>query len=1033
MASGASAARSARVVSRNPASTRVSASNRSMVAFGGDAFGQLVSTEPGAQAQQSAGTLVPMEGQGGIVPMGLGDEGLDDVEEWETSPSVPVLVDAVGEFNRACQGEAMPIQDVGVAMPPGVQTPLRRPGTQSMAEQSRRTRSPRSALLSVVPAGRPPTATQAYLPMVQVPRSVAPSWGAMPTVPLMPGNSPGASVDMDDLLAGAVETEFFYKPELDHYEAQSDALKKEVSESSKNVATLVAELRLADQRANRIESIAVSRYQGLRDEEHQRMSRESVALLHYSHNHEREMASQRSGAETRHIAIVSKQREEFNELMRNERAQLRVIREEAAFHSSQLAGQLATERQKCQELEVMAQQQLQTVSHGASNVTNHLTGQVAIERQRYQDLEFMAEQQVYTLNQVYVADVQALRVSNSALLAELNLANERLARCQQEVASREAMLQDGGSKATGLLRELNELKEVKTRFEAWVSERLTTEKAAMTAAQGKILALEKEVDDLQTHGAVQTTAVFELTDELGQARVRVDALTRENQALRAKLAAAPLDVPRGAGMASFMLSTSPERENDELEGAYGFEEPPAETPPPKASPEKLLKGKRDALEGDPPPSPPSSSSSTSSSSWGRGRSDGRRGRSERRKKEKREKLPPPKKEADSITVPALPKNAAQFSAWKEAVRNKVVAASGRSREAFLWMLDVEEVTVSYEKLAEPGSKNVSLDDKLRAAITDVCAGELGKELNRAAEDEKVKFRRPLAGRQMLRLIYVYFQTKQSLNQVYGLTNLMKVNYLGDKNMEQFYNSWLKVVNNLKSPDSVSAEAREELFLKACEQSAVLKNDVDHYKRQVVGHPDKSYDFLLRSMKFRIDSAREDRNLKELDNTFAGSSTIPAMPSADGMCKFFLKGSCLKGNDCKFSHGGKGKGQSKDNKGDRGNARVPSPGSKGGKGYKGDSGKSKGAGKSGAKKLICYRYMEGTCPKTKEECSFDHRKGSAEEVKEKASWDAKRAASPAPQADTKICPDWKNKGECALGDACKLAHPKKGRGKGKRAS
>ena len=137
-----------------------------------------------------------------------------------------------------------------------------------------------------------------------------------------------------------------------------------------------------------------------------------------------------------------------------------------------------------------------------------------------------------------------------------------------------------------------------------------------------------------------------------------------------------------------------------------------------------------------------------------GKSDGRRGRSEKRKKEKRDKLLPRKKEADSITVLALPKNAAQFSAWEEAVRNKVVAASGRSREAFLWMLDVEEVTVSYEELAESGSKNESLDDKLRAAITDVCAGELGKELNRAAKEVKVKFRRPLAGRQMLRLIYV---------------------------------------------------------------------------------------------------------------------------------------------------------------------------------------------------------------------------------------------------------------------------------------
>ena len=117
-----------------------------------------------------------------------------------------------------------------------------------------------------------------------------------------------------------------------------------------------------------------------------------------------------------------------------------------------------------------------------------------------------------------------------------------------------------------------------------------------------------------------------------------------------------------------------------------------------------------------------------------------------------------------------------------------------------------------------------------------------------------------------------------------------------------------------------------------------------------------------------------------------------------MCKFFLKGSCVKGNDCNISHTGKGKGQSKDAKGDRGNARAPSPGGRG-KGYNSDSGKSKGSGKSGAKKLICYRYMEGSCAKSKEECSFDHRKGTADEIKEKASWDVKRAVSPAPQAET----------------------------------
>ena len=75
-----------------------------MVAVGGDAFGQLVNTDPRAQAQHHAGVIVPMGGQDEFVPVGMGDDGLDDVEEWETSPGAPVLVDAVGEFNRACQG-----------------------------------------------------------------------------------------------------------------------------------------------------------------------------------------------------------------------------------------------------------------------------------------------------------------------------------------------------------------------------------------------------------------------------------------------------------------------------------------------------------------------------------------------------------------------------------------------------------------------------------------------------------------------------------------------------------------------------------------------------------------------------------------------------------------------------------------------------------------------------------------------------------------------------------------------------------------
>ena len=76
--------------------------------------------------------------------------------------------------------------------------------------------------------------------------------------------------------------------------------------------------------------------------------------------------------------------------------------------------------------------------------------------------------------------------------------------------------------------------------------------------------------------------MYEITDELGQARARIAALTQENMALREKLSAGPYDRPPGAGVSTFLLSTSPERENEELEGVYDFEErEPVRAPTPR--------------------------------------------------------------------------------------------------------------------------------------------------------------------------------------------------------------------------------------------------------------------------------------------------------------------------------------------------------------------------------------------------------------------------------------------------------------------
>ena len=56
-----------------------------------------------------------------------------------------------------------------------------------------------------------------------------------------------------------------------------------------------------------------------------------------------------------HSSIMQRQRAEFDELLRREREQVRVIRDEAADLGNQLFAQLTTEWTKCQEMDMMAE------------------------------------------------------------------------------------------------------------------------------------------------------------------------------------------------------------------------------------------------------------------------------------------------------------------------------------------------------------------------------------------------------------------------------------------------------------------------------------------------------------------------------------------------------------------------------------------------------------------------------------------------------------------------------------------------------
>ena len=95
---------------------------------------------------------------------------------------------------------------------------------------------------------------------------------------------------------------------------------------------------------------------------------------------------------------------------------------------------------------------------------------------------------------------------------------------------------------------------------------------------------------------------------------------------------------------------------------------------------------------------------------------------------------------------------------------------------------------------DPGRSWETLDDKIRAAITDICQGKIGKSLLRVSEDQRKGTKRLIRGRQLLRLAYQWYQTNEDLHQLYCITDLAKVELVND-DLESFENDWLKYLNN----------------------------------------------------------------------------------------------------------------------------------------------------------------------------------------------------------------------------------------------
>ncbi len=397
-----------------------------------------------------------------------------------------------------------------------------------------------------------------------------------------------------------------------------------------------------------------------------------------------------------------------------------------------------------------------------------------------------------------------------------------------------------------------------------------------------------------------------------------------------------------------------------------------------------------------------------------------------------------------LAIAAIPDNARGFKHWKDVVRADVAACSKGGSKAYSWILRVEDNNIPDDTLKVSKRKWEPLDAKIRAALLKVATGEIRTMFELLTEEEHVRHRRQISGAYMLRMVYRRFQTKNSLSQFYDYADLNKVTLKSDAHLEAFLQEWRLKLNGLERPEVLPPAARLEMFVRQLRGSALLKYDMEVYKRLEEPDPSRAYDTLVRNVERII---REQRNLRVQSQLGQGGQSPPALPAPAGtVCRFYTAGTCQKGDRCDMVHdeaakkahaaavrngtADAGKGGGRD--GGKGAASGGAPSAKGG--GKGQPAAKAAAGPNGRRTntkggnekshLPCYANHEGKCKdKDGTTCRLCHRLLTPDEVTLFQAWKTKsagRAASPGAPASG-VCPEFL-KGTCALGALCAMEHP-----------
>ena len=207
-----------------------------------------------------------------------------------------------------------------------------------------------------------------------------------------------------------------------------------------------------------------------------------------------------------------------------------------------------------------------------------------------------------------------------------------------------------------------------------------------------------------------------------------------------------------------------------------------------------------------------------------------------------------------------------------------------------------------QKLQDPG-KFLTLDIQLSAALTRSAGGGLATRILNFKEQQSRKGIQ-VRGRYVLLMFEDYFITPEEAGSLYRVEDLLGIVKVGDtvQDLRRFVNRWDATLAGMAT--TPEGAVLRDILLRQIRPSQLLKYDIEVFDRASEKAHEKSYSFLLQSMKNLIyrERVRENRNRITEKNKAGGPKDTKAAPAkGDGRGHpNAIRGRNVRSNMCRMT-------------------------------------------------------------------------------------------------------------------------------------